>query len=337
MNQKNFKTDTVSISSPVGARKKTPTGIVLAKYGLPVILLLEILIFGILRPETFLTFNTLQTIAINQSVAGILAIGVVVPLVIGEFDLSVGANLGLGAIMVVGLTAFNGVPVLLAVLISVAISAGVGLLNGILVAKVGVNAFVTTLGVQSILTGSVLWYTNGNVIYQGVPEGLIAIGNGTLLGIPYPVVFLALVVLIMWYVLDQTPFGRYLYAVGGSKEAARLSGLNVGRLTILAFVIAGALSGLAGVILSAKLGSGNPTVGASFLLPGFAAAFLGATAFRPGTFNVLGTIFAVFVIATGIYGLNLLGLPFFVEYVFTGVVLVIAVAATRYLRKERAM
>lgn len=336
MSENNTTSGTVSIASPPG-KKKTPVGITIAKYGLPVILILEIIIFGLLRPGTFLTLDTLQTIAVNQSVAGILAIGVVIPLVIGEFDLSVGANLGLGAIMVVGLTAFNGVPVFLAIILSVAVSALVGLINGLLVSKVGVNAFVTTLGVQSVLTGAVLWYTNGNVIYQGVPKGLVAIGNSTLFGIPYPVIFLIIIVLIMWYVLDQTPFGRYLYAVGGSKEAARLSGLNVGRLTILAFVLAGALAGLAGVILSAKLGSGNPTVGASFLLPGFAAAFLGATAFRPGTFNVLGTIFAVFVIATGIYGLNLLGLPFFVEYVFTGVVLVIAVAATRYLGKERSM
>lgn len=336
MSENKTTSGTVSIASPPG-KKKTPVGITIAKYGLPVILVIEIIIFGLLRPNTFLTLDTLQTIAVNQSVAGILAIGVVIPLVIGEFDLSVGANLGLGAIMVVGLTAFNGVPVFLAIIISVAVSALVGLINGLLVSKVGVNAFVTTLGVQSVLTGAVLWYTNGNVIYQGVPKGLVAIGNGTLLGIPYPVIFLIVIVLIMWYVLDQTPFGRYLYAVGGSKEAARLSGLNVGRLTILAFVLAGALAGLAGVILSAKLGSGNPTVGNSFLLPGFAAAFLGATAFRPGTFNVLGTIFAVFVIATGIYGLNLLGLPFFVEYVFTGIVLVIAVAATRYLGKERSM
>ena len=336
MSDKNLSNGTVSIASPVG-KKKTPVGIMIAKYGLPVILLIEIIIFGILRPQTFLTLDTLQTIAINQSVAGILAIGVVIPLVIGEFDLSVGANLGLGAIMVVGLTAFNGVPVWLAIILSVAVSGGVGLLNGLLVSKVGVNAFVTTLGVQSTLTGAVLWYTGGNVIYQGVPAELVALGNGSVFGIPLPVIFLIIVVLIMWYVLDQTPFGRKLYAVGGSQEAARLSGLNVGRLTIIAFVIAGLLSGLAGVLLSAKLGSGNPTVGSSFLLPGFAAAFLGATAFRPGTFNILGTIFAVFVIATGIYGLNLLGLPFFVEYVFTGVVLVLAVAATRYLRKERAM
>lgn len=336
MSNNTANNQTVSIASPAG-KKKTPVGITIAKFGLPVILVLEIIIFGVLRPDTFLTMDTLSTIAINQSVAGILAISVVLPLVIGEFDLSVGANLGLGAIMVVGLTAFNGVPVPLAIIISVACSALVGLINGLLVAKVGVNAFVTTLGVQSVLTGAVLWYTNGNVIYQGVPKELVNIGKDSFVGIPLPVIFLIIIVLLMWYLLDQTPFGRYLYAVGGSKEAARLSGLNVGRLTILAFVIAGALAGFAGVILSAKLGSGNPTVGGSFLLPGFAAAFLGATAFRPGTFNVLGTIFAVFVIAVGIYGLNLLGLPFFVEYVFTGVVLVIAVAATRYLRKERAM
>ncbi|GAB3618349.1 ABC transporter permease [Okibacterium endophyticum] len=317
------------------ARSRRSLGISIATFGLPVILVVEIIAFGILSPDTFLTLNTLQTIATNQAVAGVLAIAVLFPLVVGEFDLSVGSNLGLGAILVVGLSANNGLPLWVSLLISLTACSLIGVVNGLLVTKVGVNSFVTTLGVQSALAGAVLWYTNGNVIYSNVPPELSAMGSGTLFGAPYSVIALIFVALIAFYILDQTPFGRFLYAVGGSKEASRLSGLNVNRLTMLAFVIAGLLAGVAGVMLSAKLGSGNPTVGASFLLPGFAAAFLGATAFRPGSFNVWGTVFAVFVIATGIYGLNVLGVPFFIEPIFTGAVLVFAVAATRYLRKER--
>jgi ribose transport system permease protein len=310
-------------------------GIQVAKYGLPAILVLEIVVFSLLKPDLFFTTNTLNTLLINQSVAGVAAIAALLPLVIGEFDLSVGANLGLGAILAVGLSSLYGVPFWASIILSIGASGVVGLVNGLLITELGVNSFVTTLGIQTTLTGLVLWFTGGNVLYTNVPAQLVSMGSGKILGIPIPVVIMIVVALVLYYVLDQTPLGRYLYALGGSKEAARLSGLNVSRLTILAFVFAGVLAGIAGVVVSAKLGSGNPTVGASFLLPAFAAVFLGATAFRPGTFNVLGTIFAVFVIATGIYGLNLLGVPFFVEPIFTGLVLVAAVAATRSLRKER--
>jgi len=320
---------------PKTARRKLPVGVAIAKFGLPAILVIEIIVFSLLSPNLFPTASTLNTILINQSVAGILAIAVLIPLVIGEFDLSVGANLGVGAILSVGLSAFYGLPAWAGILLAIAVCSAIGLVNGLLITRLGINSFVTTLGIQTTLTGCVLWFTNGNVIYENVPPELIAIGTGNFFGIPLPVLIMVIIAIVMYYVLDQTPLGRFLYALGGSKEAARLSGLNVKTLTMLAFVLAGLLAGIAGVVLSAKLGSGNPTVGASFLLPGFAAVFLGATAFRPGTFNVLGTIFAVFVIATGIYGLNLLGVPFFVEPIFTGLVLVAAVAATRYLRKER--
>lgn len=326
--------DTVSTST-IHTRRRAPIGVRIARFGLPVILGLEIVFFSILKPDLFFTVSTLNTILINQSVAGIAALAALVPLVIGEFDLSVGATLGLGAILSVGLTAYTGMPWWLGLLVSLAAAAGVGLVNGLLITRVGVNSFVTTLGIQTTVTGAVLWFTGGNVIYTGVPPELVAIGSGNVFGVPIPVIIMIVIALVMYYVLDQTPAGRYFYALGGSKEASRLSGLNVRTLTVLAFVVAGLLAGVAGIVLSAKLGSGNPTVGASFLLPAFAAVFLGATAFRPGTFNVLGTVFAVFVIATGIYGLNLLGVPFFVEPIFTGLVLVAAVAATRYLRKER--
>jgi ribose transport system permease protein len=334
-------TDTTTTPAPRTAapaalpRRRSPIGVRIARFGLPVILILEVVVFSLLRPEVFFTAKTLNTILINQSVAGIAAFAALVPLIIGEFDLSVGATLGLGAILSVGFTAFYGLPWWVGLLLSVIICGGVGLANGLLITRVGVNSFVTTLGVSTAVTGAVLWFTGGNVIYSNVPQELVAIGSGNVFGVPYPVLIMIVIALVMYYVLDQTPLGRYLYALGGSKEASRLSGLNVKTLTVLAFIVAGVLAGLAGAVLSAKLGSGNPTVGASFLLPAFAAVFLGATAFRPGTFNVLGTIFAVFVIATGIYGLNLLGVPFFVEPIFTGLVLVAAVAATRYLRRER--
>ncbi|WP_348527421.1 ABC transporter permease, partial [Mesorhizobium sp.] len=257
------------------------------------------------------------------------------PLIVGEFDLSVGANLGLSAILVTGLPSLQGFNLGIAILVAIIACGTVGLINGLLVAKIGINALVATLGTSVIVTGSVFWYTDGNVIFSDIPEALPLLAQGNILGIPIPAYFLLGVGLAAWYTLQHTPLGRYFYAIGGSKDAARLSGLNVDNLTVLSFVIAGVLAGIAGVLQSALLGSGNPNVGPAFLLPAFAAAFLGATAIQIGRFNVLGTIIAVFTVAIGINGLQLLGVPFYVAPIFQGLSLIAAVSAARMLRGSR--
>lgn len=315
-------------------RRRRPLSTRLAAFALPAILVLFVLVFSALKPEIFPTVRTLHTLLRTESVSAIVAIALLFPLVVGEFDVSVGSVLGLGAILVTGLPSLQGLPLGPAIAIALLACAFVGLVNGLLVVKVGINALVATLGMSVIVSGLVLWYTGGNVIYSDIPPSLTQLANMNFVGVPLPAIFLIVVAGIAWYTLDLTPLGRYLYAVGGSKEAARLSGLNVERLTILAFVISGLLSGLAGVLQSAQLGSGNPNIGPPFLLPAFAAAFLGATAIRINTFNIPGTIIAVFTVATGITGLQLLGVEFFVAPIFQGVALIAAVAAARYLRRE---
>jgi ribose transport system permease protein len=311
-----------------------PTAVTAARVALPVILLVFVLIFSLARPETFFTVSNLKTILSTQSVLGILAIATILPPIIGEFDLSVGANLGFGAILVTGLTSKQGLGVVPAILVAIAACTVVGAFNGLLVAKIGINSLVTTLGSQFVLLGIIIWYTGGNVFYTGIPKGLTNIGQKSAIGIPLPVFYLAGAAIVVWYLLEYTPLGRYLYAIGGSKDAARLSGLNVQGLTLFAFALTGLLCGVAGVIESAELGSGNPNVGPPFLLPAFAAAFLGATAIKPGTYNVLGTIFGVFALETGITGLEQVGIDPYVEYLFTGFALILAVAAARFLRRE---
>jgi ribose transport system permease protein len=320
-------------TAPIASRR-TSRGIVAARWALPVILIAFVIVFSILRPDTFATTDNFKTILTQQAVLGLLALGAMLPLVVGEFDLSVGANLGVASILVASLTGNHHKPMLMAILIALAVSSSVGLLNGVLVARIGINAFVATLAMGTLLSGLVLWGTNGNVV-QRVPASLTDIGQKSLLGIPLPVVYVIVVALIIGYVLRFTPVGRYLYALGGSKEAARLSGLNVTRLTLGTFVAAGLLAGLAGVLLAAKLGSATPTSGPDFLLPAFAACFLGATAIRPGSFNVTGTVTAVLTIAVGTTGLELMGVPFYIEPIFSGVVLLVAALATRYLQKEQ--
>ena len=312
-----------------------PVGVRIAGLALPVILLVFILIFSVLQPDIFPTASMARTILRTESVAAILAIALIFPLVIGEFDVSIAAVLGLGAILVTGLPSLQGVPLAYAVVLAILACGSIGLINGLLIVKVGINALVTTLGVSVIVTGLVYWYTHGGVIYQNIPKELSALALQSLIGVPLPAVFLAIVAASAWYVLEATPLGRYLYAIGGSKEAARLSGLNVDGLIIFAYVVAGVLAGLAGILQAAQLGSGNPNIGPPFLLPAFAAAYLGATAFRVNTFNVPGTVVAVFTVSVGITGLQLLGIEFFVAPIFQGVSLILAVVAVRYLRRER--
>jgi ribose transport system permease protein len=208
---------------------------------------------------------------------------------------------------------------------------GVGLINGMLVAKVKINALVATLGTSTIVTGAVQWYTNGSTISEGIPKGLTTLSSRSVWVIPLPAFLLLVIALVTWYVLTYTPIGRRLYATGGSPDAAKLSGIRVDRLTIGAFTVAGLLCGIGGLLEAAQLGAGNPTVGPPLLLPAFAAAFLGATAIKVGVFNVWGTVLAVFTISVGVTGLQLVGVPFFVAPIFQGTALLVAVTIARYL------
>ena len=306
----------------------------LAPWALPLALVLVVAVFSILRPSTFFTSGNFKTIAVTQAVLAILALAAMVPLIAGAFDVSVGANLGLGGVLATGLASKSHLSGGLAITLALLVCTLVGLGNGLLVAKAGINPFIATLGTSTIIAGVVVWYTSGTVIFSGIPKVLVDVGQNHLLGIALPVWVMGMVVIGVWYVTQHTPLGRYWYALGGSREAARLSGLNVDGLTVLAFVVAGLLAGLAGVVQAGELGAGNPTLGPSFLLPAFAAAFLGATAIKLGSFNVWGTFVAVYLLAAGVTGLEQVGVPSYVEPVWDGVALIVGVGLVRTLRRE---
>jgi ribose transport system permease protein len=321
-------------SPPSQVSGTEPRSVALSRWALPALLILTVIIFSLLKPDTFATVSNFTTIGQQQSVLAIVALAALLPLIIGAFDVSVGANLGLGAILATGLAAKQGLPAGAAVAAAIAICSMVGFVNGLLVARIQINPFIATLGMSTILTGATLWYANGSVIFEGVPASLVSAGQNQIQGIPLPVLYLVGVVAVVWYVTEYTPLGRYLFAVGGSFEAARLSGLNVRGLTVLTFTLSGMLAGIAGVVQAAQLGSGNPTIGPSFLLPAFAAAFLGATTLKVGSFNAPGTIIAVFFLAIGVNGLELNGVPAYIEPIFNGVALIAGVSFVRLLRRE---
>lgn len=311
---------------------------VLERYGLLVLFGLVVLWFSIVGESAgvFRSRANIDLILGNQSVLAILALAAIIPLIGGQFDLSVGPVLGISTIATSAALSRFGAPVLVAVLIGVALGAAIGLVNGVLIAKVGVNSLITTLGVSTVIAGAVQWYTEGQSIIRGIPSSITDQGTGTWLGLPRTLFFLVAVALCVYYLLAYTPYGRYLHSVGSNAQAAKLVGLRVDRIVLVSFVISGTLAGLAGVLQVARQGGGNPQIGPGFVLPALAAAFLGATVFRPGRYNVPGTVLAIFFVAVGVSGLVLSGFEPWVEFVFNGLALIVAVALSTVIARRRS-
>lgn len=290
-------------------------------------LVVIVVLFSVLLPRTYPTASNVTAVFSNEAVGLMLAVGMLIPIVAGYFDLSLASVLTLSMIVSIGMFQFFEAPTWLACVAGVLTGSFIGLLNGISVAWLRINSMVATLAMGSIALGIALWWTNGSIFALNVPESFRALGS-RVGGIPLPVVYAAVICVAIWWLLEKTPTGRYLYAMGDSNDAARLAGLPTHRLTVASFVASGTVAGIAGVAEAAILGSGNPQVGAGFLLPAFAAVFLGAAIYTIGRYNVIGTIVAVLVLAALVAGLQQFGLPFYIESLLKGVVLLAAVAFT---------
>jgi ribose transport system permease protein len=303
----------------------------LERYALLVALFGVLVTFALLpaTSDTFFTEANMKFVLNNQAMPVLVALAVMIPLVCNEFDLSVGSVAALSSVVAAaGMTRFD-LPWVLAVLLAVGACATIGLFNGALVAHGGISSLVTTLGVSSIIIGVLVWYTGGESVLGRFPRPFLDIGTW-----PWPLVILLAVTAALWYVLEQTPFGRRLYAVGSNREAARLVGIDVKTKVMVTFVLSSTLAGVAGVVAVARNSGANPTVGPALLLPALAAAYLGATAFRRG-FNVLGTVIGVLLVAFTVSGFTLAGIEPWVKDVINGAMLLIAVAAVAALRRSR--
>jgi ribose transport system permease protein len=297
---------------------------VISRYAIVIALLLSIAFFSILKPSTFFTTGNLTAILSSQAVMLIVALALTLPLIAGDFDLSIGYMLGFTMALVTVLTVKHHWAWPLAVLACIAAGVVVGVVNGVVIVHLKVNAFIVTLGTGTVLLGLTQMVTNGETL-SGVPQPIQTFSGHLVFGVPLVAYYAFALALVLWYVYEHTPLGRYLLFVGGGRDAARLAGIPVRRLRLGAFVGASAICGIAGVLLAGQIGAEDPSIGATYLLPAYAAAFLGATTIKPGRFNALGTVVALFLLATGITGLQLLGAPFWVEPLFNGVVLTVAV------------
>lgn len=308
----------------------------LGRYGIPLLLLLLLAFFSIAEPESFASWRNYKSILTNQTVVVILALAAMIPLIVGEFDLSVAPVLGLSQMLTVGLTAQQGLPPWLAIVLSLLACAVCGLVNGLAVVVFSVPAFVATLAIGNIVGGLVLWYSAGQTIFQNVPASLTDLARTEVAGIPLPVIYAAVISVGLWVLLSQTAGGRRMYATGGNRAAAELTGIRSRAYVMGAFVASAVLAGIGGAVLGARLGSASPSAGASLLLPAFAGAFLGATTIKPGKYNVVGTVISVYALSVAISGLQQMGAPTWLEPVFNGAALVIAVALSAAALRSRA-
>jgi ribose transport system permease protein len=316
---------------------KTSLGAVVARaisvWGLLVLLVLLIIVFSLLKPDTFLTYFNIRSILSNKSVQALVALSVFIPMVANQFDLSAGFNLGISQVLAIGLQG-QGWPWWAAIVAVLLMGAAVGLVNGVLVTRVRIDSFIATLGTGTLLYGLNAWYTGGQQVLASLPPEFLAI-SGNIGIVPAPAVYALVVSIVLWIVFEYLPLGRYLYVLGASPRAAELNGIAARKYVTLGFVAAGTLAAFAGIVLQSQLQVGQSSVGQEYLLPAFTAALLGATSIRPGRVNVWGTVLAVAVLAVTVAGLNQLGAPFFVEPLFNGAMLILAVGLAVQVAQRR--
>lgn len=308
----------------------------LTSYSLLIITAILIIGFSLLLPRTFPTEFNVRSILGTQSVIALLALAVMIPLAAGQYDLSVGFVLGITEMAVIGMQVDQHLAWPVAVVIALAIGGLIGLANGLLVTVAKINSFIATLASGTFAFGITNWYSNGQQKAGMLPDLFTDIANVSFAGyVPLPAVIVALIAVVMYVVLEYLPVGRRLHALGANPRMAELVGIPARQYTIASFIVAGVLSGVAGVILGAQLQAGQPDIGSSYLLPAFVGALLGATSFKPGRVNVPGTLVSVLLLAVGIAGLQQLGAQFYVQYLFNGATLALAVGLAGYAARRR--
>jgi ribose transport system permease protein len=309
---------------------------VLKQYSLVFLLIASFVLYSTWgkTSSVFLTGDSLRVMVGGQAVIGVLTLGILVTMVAGNFDLSVGNIAGLCQVMVASMYSHHGWNMWVGILFGVALGAFVGGINGFLVTLLRVDPFIITLGTASAILGFVDWYSKGQSIVNGQPQGLVDFGRNNWLGVPDIVWVLIIVAFVIYYLLEHTPYGRNLHAIGSNRAAARLVGIRVERSIGMAFVINGFFAGVAGVLMLARAGAGNPQIPPTLALTALAGAFLGAASFKVGRLNVPGTIVALLFLAVNITGLTLAGVANWINELFTGLSLIFAIAMAAVLAKE---
>jgi ribose transport system permease protein len=291
------------------------------------ILAVLVVVFA-LATSKFLTQQNLVNVVSVQTITAVMTLAVLFPLIIGEFDLSVGYQIGFLAMFEAEIAQHVSNPAVV-MLAGPVVGALVGLVNGMLTVVAKISSFIATLGVGILLSGATQGISHGQVIYTHIPTAITNLSRTGFASLPMSVWLTLLIGVILFYVLEHTPVGRFWYAIGSSQRVAYLAGVRTNTLRVLAFVLSGVLVGVAANFSLAQAGSANPGYGPDLLLPAYAAAFLGVSTYRPGYYNVAGSLIAILLLAIGFNGLSLLGVPFWVQPIFNGAALLVAVLVAR--------
>lgn len=305
------------------------------KIGAVYVLIGIIVLFSLWKPSIFPTWTTAKSILDQNAIGALAALALVVPLSTGVFDLSIGNVMALVSVTLAWLIVKHGVPIGEAIVIVVVMSAVVGALNAVIVVILGIDSFIATLGTGAVLQAVNLLISNDETVTDAhLNSAFGKISQTTLVGLQIPVFVVLVIALCIWWLLERTVTGRRLYATGFNEEASRLAGVRTKRLRFISLVVSSVVAGIAGLLLTSQIGSGSPDIGPAYLLDAFAAAFLGATQIRAGRFNAPGTVIAILVLGTGTTGLTIVGAQAWALSMYTGVVLIAALALTRIERKQ---
>lgn len=308
---------------PTNAKRKILTSDFFTRFGLVIAWGMVIVVFALLRPDVFFTLRNFQSILSIQSVLLIVALALMPAMAAGEYDLSVGGVVGVSLVMIGYLNILHHVPIGYAVLVAMGCGLVVGLVNAFFVVYIGIDSMVATLGMGTLLAGAAMGINNLSI--GGISEVLVSMMRTKFLGIQLAFYYALFLTIVMWYVFKYTPLGRYIFFVGSGRNVARLTGIRVNAIRAGTLISSSLISAFAGVVLAGILGAAEPKAGPNYLLPAFAAVYLGSTAITPGRFNAWGLFIAVYFLATGITGLQLIGLSGWIEQVFYGGSVVLAV------------
>jgi ribose transport system permease protein len=298
-------------------------------FGLLALLIAVLVGFSIALPDTFATKDNFVTILQQESVLACVCLGLLLPIAVGEFDLSIGYVVGFSSILAAALGGKTGIPGPLVVMIVLLAGLLIGSLNGFLVARLNVNSLIATLGVGFGVSALTTGISDSEVLFKGIPDLVPKLANTEILGLRSAVWLVLVLAIVMYVVLSFTPFGKKIYAVGGNERVARMAGIRTDRVKISAFALCSLFAAMAGLLNLGQAGAANPSFGAGLLLPAFVAVFLGATTIRPGTFNVWGTMVAILLLALAFSGLGLAGVPLWIQPLFEGVLLLCGVVFAR--------
>jgi ribose transport system permease protein len=304
-------------------------------YGLVILTVFLILLFSILLPNTFPTLLNVRSIISDKAIIMLLSLGVMIPMSAGRIDLTVGYGIVLWHILAISLQTMYGFSWPVAVLTVLLLGGIMGLLNGLLVEVAKIDSFIATLGTGTVLYAIALWHSGGRQVVGSLDPTFYALSTKMVFGLPITGYYVIAIAVLMYVIYEYLPVGRYLYAIGASPKAAALNGIPVRKFVMASFVASGLMTALAGVLLAAKLRIGQASVGLEFLLPALVGAFLGSTTIKPGRVNVWGTMIGVIILAVGISGIQQFGGSFWVEPMFNGVTLIVAIGIAGYAQRRK--